>query len=304
MSTRANEDNEEGVVIVPTTNGNATPQEAVSDSAHLAAKTRRAELEIERMKLQLELKRCEVELAKSRFEAETRQIEAEHRVREVEITQTQWTRRVELRLGGTKRVAVDTPAVVVGIDDDESQDVVDVDDDDDDDDMAPVRMLQLCIKSESVEILLDEVDPDWTVGRVKELVDQEEGIAAANQVLYFRGARVFDNSTLASCGIGKREPGKRDLGASTTIRLFEKPVSGQVDQIFLKSMTGKTLTFDVCLEWTVERFKMLVQDKVGIPVVQQRLIFEGQQLESSRRLVDYGVENECTLQVVLRLRGC
>lgn len=74
-------------------------------------------------------------------------------------------------------------------------------------------------------------------------------------------------------------------------------------QLFVKTLTGKTVSIEVEEGESIEDVKAKIAEKEGIPPEQQRLIFGGQQLQDAKTLDDYDVGDDATLHLVLRLRG-
>jgi len=74
-------------------------------------------------------------------------------------------------------------------------------------------------------------------------------------------------------------------------------------QVFVKTLTGKTITVDCEPDESVESLKAKIQEKEGVAPDQQRIIFGGKQLDSLKSLSDYDIDDDSTLHLVLRLRG-
>ena len=80
-------------------------------------------------------------------------------------------------------------------------------------------------------------------------------------------------------------------------------IDREVFEIYVKTLTVKTITLNVDSNDSVKYAKELIQLKEGVPVDQQRLIFEGQQIEDNRALADYHIQKDSILHLVFRIRG-
>lgn len=73
--------------------------------------------------------------------------------------------------------------------------------------------------------------------------------------------------------------------------------------VFVKTLTGKTITLDVDPQDSIDTLKEKIEQKEGVPTSEQRLILAEKQLENGHYVSDYEIKRDCTIHLVLNLRG-
>ena len=93
------------------------------------------------------------------------------------------------------------------------------------------------------------------------------------------------------------------LLATAAAALLFTTATAFAETIFVRTLTGQTITIEIGLDANVAALKDAVSEEAGIPAEEQRLIHAGQLLEDANSLADYGIGHEATLHVVHRLGG-
>ncbi|KAM0891057.1 hypothetical protein ACQ4PT_026648 [Festuca glaucescens] len=140
---------------------------------------------------------------------------------------------------------------------------------------------------DSKTVTLEVVDSD-TIYSVKAKIQDKEGIPSGQQRLMFHDQLLVGSCTLKNHTIQNE--------ATLTLHLVLQGM-----HIFVKSMVHKVMTFEVDRADIVYSIKAKISDETGFAPVGQRLVLYGKMLEEDRTLAYYGIQNDSTLHLNLRI---
>lgn len=123
------------------------------------------------------------------------------------------------------------------------------------------------------------------------------GMSPENFKLSYGGKVLDDNTSFSEYGITS------DSTLNVFVPLRGGGGEGGTKQIFIKTLQGKTMTLDVADTDTIASVKQKIFEKENIPQDQQRLVFNGKQLEDNMTINDYNIQADANIHLVLRLRG-
>ncbi|XP_060739270.1 uncharacterized protein LOC132854721 [Tachysurus vachellii] len=154
--------------------------------------------------------------------------------------------------------------------------------------------MELIIKDISGTTQLVNVLPSTTIGELKQHIAPHFGARASRLKLSALSGQILDNDQMTMSQYSLIS------GSTVMLLISTSPVPFQV---FVKNEKGQMRTYDITDEETVDQLMTNIYQKERTPVDQQRLIYNGQQLQCGRKLQDYGIGPESTIYMTLRLRG-
>jgi len=151
--------------------------------------------------------------------------------------------------------------------------------------------MQIFLKVSNGQKMTMDVEISETVENIKSRFSEQEGIPIQDLRLFFDGKQLRNNETLS----------EKNIMNESTLSLIIVLRGGM--QIYVKTITGKSVPLGVELSDSIANIKAKVYEKEGVNPEIQNLIFSAKKLENDKTLADYEITGESTIYLVITIRG-
>ncbi|MBN3316731.1 UBB protein, partial [Atractosteus spatula] len=157
--------------------------------------------------------------------------------------------------------------------------------------------MQITVRLLTGKVCSVDLEPSATVTELKQEVKRLAGIPETSQKLAVNGdghiTVLEDHRTLSDY----------DLSPASSVMMLVTEPKPTPSKIFLSTHNGQTRTYTFHPDEGVSDFCDRVTRQEGVPRSQQRLIYNGKQLDENKRMSHYGITPQSTVHQTLRLRG-
>ena len=160
----------------------------------------------------------------------------------------------------------------------------------------PILQLIISVQNEDSDELQLEEPNSLTVEGLKRVIFAKRSYPVTTQQLFFSGRELENQEKLRDCRVVSGSRLDLILASNT----LTDPAQNTMF-LFVKTLTGKTITLETQLSDTVRSLKEKIFEKEGVEVDSQCLVLAGRQIENSETVGSIGVQNQSVIHLVFHV---